>query len=90
MNFTLKQAFSLLDGRLSTEIGDVYEMLNFIFSDNLFTHQLPSAMRKLNEVNPKWFADGVQLIEKIKTELGGAMILKPLCVKSIVITRMLQ
>ena len=52
MRVSLKKAFSLLDGRLSTNIGDVYEMLNFIFDDNFFTHQLPRAMDKLKEVNP--------------------------------------
>ena len=66
MRVSLKKAFSLLDGRLSTEIGDVYEMLNYIFDDNLMTHQLPTAMRKLNEVNPKWFSDGVSVIDEIK------------------------
>lgn len=66
MKVSLKKAFSLLDGRLSTEIGDVYEMLNYIFSDNLMTHQLPTAMRKLKEVNPKWFSDGVGIIDDIK------------------------
>ena len=34
MKVSLKKAFSLLDGRLSTEIGDVYEMLNYIFDEN--------------------------------------------------------
>jgi len=66
MKVSLKKAFSLLDGRLSTDIGDVYEMLNFVFSDNLMTHQLPTGMRKIKEVNPKWFADGVSVLGKIK------------------------
>ena len=68
MKVSLKKAFSLLDGRLSTEIGDVYEMLNYIFDENFMTHQLPTAMRKLQEVNPKWFADGVDFLNKIKKE----------------------
>lgn len=66
MKVSLKKAFSLLDGRLSTEIGDVYEMLNYIFDENFFTHQIPTAMRKIKEVNPKWFADGVDIINDIK------------------------
>lgn len=68
MIVTLKTAFSLLDGRLSTEIGDVYKMLNYVFSENFMTHQLPPAMIKLKEVNPEWFADGKKLIEDIKTK----------------------
>ena len=66
MKVSLKKAFSLLDGRLSTEIGDVYEMLNYIFDDNLMTHQLPTAMRKLNEVNPEWFSKAANVIDDIK------------------------
>lgn len=66
MKVSLKKAFSLLDGRLSTEIGDVYEMLNYIFDENFMTHQLPTAMRKLQEVNPKWFSDAVSIINDIK------------------------
>ena len=66
MKVSLKKAFSLLDGRLSTEIDDVYEMLNYIFDENFFSHQLLTAMRKLKEVNPEWFAVGVSVIEEIK------------------------
>ena len=67
MEVTLKQFFSIGDGRLSTEIGDVYQMLNYIFSENFYTHQLPTAMRKLIELNPKWFADAVNVIDEIKS-----------------------
>ena len=67
MKVSLKKAFSLLDGRLSTEIGDVYEMLNYIFEENFMTHQLPTAMRKLTEENPKWFSDAVSVIDEIKS-----------------------
>ena len=44
MKVSLKKAFSILDGRLSTEIGDVYEMLNYIFDQDFMTHQLPTAL----------------------------------------------
>lgn len=66
MKVSLKKAFSILDGRLSTEIGDVYEMLNYIFDDNFMTHQLPSAMRKLNEVNPEWFQNAKNILNDVK------------------------
>jgi hypothetical protein len=68
MKVSLKTAFSLLDGRLSTSIDDVYEMLGFVFSQSLMTHQLPTAIRKLQEQNPTWFKEGVQLIDSIKKE----------------------
>ena len=66
MKVSLKKAFSILDGRLSTEIGDVYEMLNYVFDANFFTHQLPTAMRTLQENNPEWFQKGVNIINDIK------------------------
>lgn len=70
MKVTLKQFFSLGDGRLSTEIGDVYKMLNYIFSMNIYTHQIPTAMRKLKEANPEWFSDAVSVIDEIKAIEG--------------------
>lgn len=66
MRVSLKKAFTILDGRLSTKMDDVYEMLNFIFSENLYTHQIPTAMRKLKELNPDWFSDGVNVVDSIK------------------------
>ena len=55
--FTLLQLFSLLDGRLSTNIGDVYDILNHICDTDLMTHHLPVAFDYLKEKNPKWFID---------------------------------
>lgn len=70
MKVSLKKAFSILDGRLSTEIGDVYEMLNYIFDENFMTHQLPTAFKELQEANPNWFSEGKEIIEEIKKNLG--------------------
>lgn len=70
MKVSLKKAFSILDGRLSTNIDDVYEMLNYIFSDSLFTHQLPTAMKAIREVNPDWYLHGVALLDGIKEDAG--------------------
>lgn len=66
MKVSLKKAFSILDGRLSTNMDDIYEMLNYIFDENFMTHQLPTAMSKLRELNPKWFSDAVSVIDEIK------------------------
>lgn len=51
--FPLRVVLSVTTGRLLTEpkgphnngIGDLYEILNWITGDNLFTHQLPRAER---------------------------------------------
>lgn len=70
MKFTLKQLFSLFDGRLSTEIGDVYKMLDHITGEELMTHHLPTAFTFVKDKNLKWFTDGVAKIDTIKKKLN--------------------
>lgn len=53
--FTLLQLFALVDGRLSTTMEDVYDMLNHVCDTELMTHHLPVAMNYLKEKNPQWF-----------------------------------
>jgi len=65
--FTTLQLFSLVDGRLSTNMDDVYNMLNHIFDDNFTTLALPMAMRKLKEINPEWFKEQKQILQTIKS-----------------------
>lgn len=64
--FNLQQLFSLVDGRLSTDIGDVYEMLNHICDDNLMTHHLPVAGKYLKEKCPTW-------LKEARIELWGTL-----------------
>lgn len=55
--FNLLQLFSLVDGRLSTTMDDVYLMLNHICDDeSLMTHHLPVAMDYIKEKNPTWLS----------------------------------
>jgi hypothetical protein len=42
--FNLLQLFSLVDGRLSTSMNDVYTMLNHICDADLMTHNLSKAL----------------------------------------------
>lgn len=63
--FTLLQLFSLVDGRLSTSMDDVYEMLNHICDSDLMTHHLPVAMKYVKEKNPKWFQDGQAYVQEM-------------------------
>ena len=44
--FPLGVVLSITTGKLLCPIGDVYDILNFLTGDNLFTHQLPRAMRE--------------------------------------------
>ncbi len=55
--FSLLQLFSIVDGRLSTTIDDVYDILNHVTDNSLMTHHLPVAMDYLKEKNPKWFQE---------------------------------
>jgi hypothetical protein len=43
--FGLGQVLSITTGRLLCDMGEVYEILNHITGDNLFTHALPRANR---------------------------------------------
>jgi len=44
-SFTIGAVLSVTTGRLVCDIGDVYDILNHITGDNLFTHVLPRACR---------------------------------------------
>lgn len=56
--FTTEQLFTIVDGRLSTKLDDVYDMLNHITGEeHLMTHHLPTAFDYVKEKNPKWMQD---------------------------------
>lgn len=44
-DFPLGHVLSITTGRLCCDIGGVYEILNYVTGDNLFTHVLPRACR---------------------------------------------
>lgn len=64
--FSLVQLFSLVDGRLSTNMNDVYDMLNHITNSDLTTIALPIAYERLKSINPQWFQD----VQNIYNTLG--------------------
>lgn len=70
-SFTLWQLFSVVDGRLSTRIEDVYQILDHVCDDSLMTHHLPVAMRYLAEKNPEWFQDAKSRIDPILLSIGS-------------------
>src|SRR4051812_24177917 len=61
--FHISDVLSVTTGRLvsSRHMDGIYEILNFLTGDNLFTHQLPRAMREcepwLKTQFPKLFPD---------------------------------
>lgn len=44
--FPVADVLTITTGRLCSEMGRVYEILNFMTGDSLFTHQLPRAMEE--------------------------------------------
>jgi hypothetical protein len=61
-SFHLSTVFSITDGRLATDIDEVYNILNWIFDESFMTHHLPTAMDYLQEKNPPWY-------QTIRTEM---------------------
>ena len=53
--FTLLQLFKVVDGRLSTNIDDVYDILNHVFNTSVWTHEIPAYMDRLKAARPLWF-----------------------------------
>lgn len=52
--FSLLQLFNIVDGRLSTSMDDVYNILNHVCDTSLMTHHLPVAVDYLMETLPIW------------------------------------
>jgi hypothetical protein len=64
--FTLLQLFNIVDGRLSTNMDDIYAILNHVTGENLFTHQLPFANNYLKSKRPIWYREVENKLEEIK------------------------
>ena len=69
--FTLKQLFSIVDGRLPTTMDDVYDILGTASGQDLMTHHLPVARDFFEKLNPKWFVDAKKDIDYAKKEAGN-------------------
>lgn len=50
------QLFNVVDGRLSTNIDDVYDILNHVFNTSVWTHEIPAYIDRLKAARPLWFA----------------------------------
>jgi hypothetical protein len=49
-NFDLGTVLSITTGILLTDIGNVYEILDYMTDDQLFTHQLPRVGREMEPI----------------------------------------
>lgn len=69
--FSTRDVLSIATGRLMGDIGGVYEVLNWMTGESLFTHQLP---RVANEARPVLLAaypllqQAVDEVEQVTTE----------------------
>ena len=45
MKYNIETILSITHNKLLTDLDSVYQILNFMLDDNLFTHQLPRACR---------------------------------------------
>lgn len=71
MKVSLKQMFSIVDGRLSTNMDDVYAILNKAIGMSLQTLELPSAVDYVREKNPFWYEQAKTILDKIKSQAGN-------------------
>jgi hypothetical protein len=53
--FTLLQLFQIVDGRMTTNIGDIYDILNHVCDTTLYTHHLPVARDFIVKKKPTWY-----------------------------------
>lgn len=71
--FSLKQLFAIVDGRMSTSMDDIYDILNHVCDTNLMTHHLPVAKDYLLSKNPNWVQKVNALLEEIAKPIGSAI-----------------
>lgn len=75
--FHISDVLSVTTGRLvsSRHMDGIYEILNFLTGDNLFTHQLPRAMREcepwLETQFPQLMADSPEMAVSIEVLKGN-------------------
>ena len=69
--FTLKQMFSIVDGRLATKMDDVYSILNIAADESLTNIALPIVMKRVQEIKPKWYIKAFEDLEHIKGKIGN-------------------
>ena len=64
--FPLKQLFSIVDGRLSTNISDIQVMLSVYCGRSVFTHELPELIDEVELSKPDWYMQAKGLVDYIK------------------------
>lgn len=76
-SFPVVVVLTVTTGRLLCEMEDVYDILNFMTGDNLFTHQLPRASDQCSPWLLKWYPELAEAgipanLAKLDNMLSGA------------------
>ena len=71
MKTSLKKIFSLIDGRLSTEMNDVYVQLDWITGESLMTHSLGTANKYIKSLDLDWWKAIEARLDEIKALIGN-------------------
>lgn len=71
--FTLKQVFSIVDGRLSDTMDDVFQILGEVAGDqSITTTGLMLVMDGIKRKDkPEWYIEAETTINKIKNKVGN-------------------
>ena len=64
--FSLKQLFSIVDGRLSASISDIRSILGVYCGRIVFTHEIPELIDEVKSAKPDWYMQAKGLIDYIK------------------------
>lgn len=64
--FSLKQLFSIVDGRLSASISDIRSILGVYCGRIVFTHEIPTLIDEVKSAKPDWYMQAKGLVDYIK------------------------
>ena len=64
--FSLKQLFSIVDGRLSASISDIRSIFGVYCGRIVFTHEIYELIDEVKSAKPDWYMQAKGLIDYIK------------------------
>ena len=64
--FSLKQLFSIVDGRLSASISDIQSIFGVYCGRIVFTHEIYELIDEVKSAKPDWYMQAKGLIDYIK------------------------
>jgi hypothetical protein len=70
-NFSVLQLFTIIDGRVSTDLEDVYRMLSIYGRRSILTHEIPPIFEYLMSYRPSWYSLAYSIIRKVKLECSN-------------------